>query len=270
MAGQTPCGPEASRSRSGLCWGGALSSTGQTGLPFASMKCGWGSRCVCGEGPAGARGSAGSWGTFHPSLQPQGHPVPAGGGSLQARGRECPPPPPPGSPSHLLSGYSYSPPSIRLLSMTHTDSSSRHDSPLTSVVIVALWSSCRGPGLLALPLLSLPGSPVPFLDHGGGGGAGVEGAGDAEKAQPPPPFRRKETQCPFGQESRSPSGRARGLCCAGRVLVLRGLDTSAPPVPSPHPESRSPSLLRIRESPLVLTCAILLQVPSDKWQGQRL
>ena len=48
--------------------------------------------------------------------------------------------------------------------MTHKGNSSRHDSPLTSVVIVALWSSRRGPGLLPLVprLLSLPGSAVLF------------------------------------------------------------------------------------------------------------
>lgn len=182
--GQTLHGPEVAQRGSGLCWG-ALSS----GLQACSV--GGGPRVCVGKEPPGREAPVGALGGLLPPSSSPKDILCLLVAVLSRREEESASLL--GPPSHLLSGYSYSPPSIRLLSMTHTDtaaSTTLHSHPLSLSRYGApaeLLGSSRSSSLL-----SLLGSPVPFWAtvRGKQGGGGGGEAGDANKAQPPPPFRR--------------------------------------------------------------------------------
>lgn len=237
--------------------------------PTCKPECGWGSWQKGGEGPVpGRRLREGSCEVFHPLP-----PALRTSCACWWRGEEGLPP---GSPSHLPSGQ----PSLSSLPASacsddaRTGPSSRHDSPLTSVVIVG---AVLPPSLpLAIPQRpSLPGSAAlsgPQQVDGVGGRGGL-------KSPAPTSLQEKRHSLSIWGESGSPRGWR--LWCPGDwapplpSCLLLSPALSSPRVPQCSPPcsaalqvlTENPSL---QAPPVILTCTILLQVPSDKGQCQRL
>lgn len=196
--------------------------------PTCKPECGWGSWQKGGEGPVpGRRLREGSCEVFHPLP-----PALRTSCACWWRGEEGLPP---GSPSHLPSGR----PSLSSLPASacsddaRTGPSSRHDSPLTSVVIVG---AVLPPSLpLAIPQRpSLPGSAAL---SGPQQVDGVGGRGGLKSPAPTSLQEKRHSLSIWGESNRAAPGV--GGSGAQGTGHLPSPPVSSSPLPSPPPGSHS-------------------------------